>query len=285
MKRIRKAALILLLLFSSFSISYGIDISLRLSGGLCTLKLDNINHTLKGWVELWKNITLSRDDWEFAGGEAKKFNAGYDFDGEILVSLSRHIAASFGVGFIYGELAEEKIEVFINTDSSTSSIARPTKVNARPLTLSAYFFYPLGKKLDLFVKGGTGLIWSKYIEREGGKSLTADHYDFWWHQQASAQGPVFLGGIGIIYRIDSSLSFIIEGGARRAKISGFRGETPEGEEGDLYFFEEYNSDFDFWQAKYLIFTEEPTGETFRSVRKADVDFSGFSAKIGLLIKF
>lgn len=249
------------------------------------MKLDDINHSLKGWAEQWKRITLSRDDWEFAGGGAGKLNIGYDFEGEIIVSFSPHLAASFGVGLIYGELAEEKIEVFIDVDSSTNSITRPTKVNARPLTLSGYFIYPLGKKLDIFIKGGAGLVWTKYTEREGGKSLTADNYNYWWHQKASAQGPVFLGGLGIIYRIDSSLGFFIEGGARWAKISGFRGETPEGEEGDLYFFEEYDSDFDSWQAKYMISTEKPTGDNLRSVKKAVVDFSGFSAKIGLLIKF
>jgi len=285
MKKTKRAALILFLLLSSFSLSFGIEVSLKLSGGLSSLKLNDINRSLKDWEELWKNITLSMDDWEFAGGGARKFNVGYDFEGEIMVSLSSRFAASFGVGLIYGELAEEKSEVFIDTDSGTSSITRPTKVNARPLTLSGYFFYPLGKKLDVFVKGGAGLIWTKYVEREGGKSLTADTYSYWWHQEASAQGPVFLGGLGIIYRIDSSLGFFIEGGARWAKISGFQGDTPEGKEGDLYFFEEYDSDFDFWYAKYLILAEEPTGDNFRSVKKAVVDFSGFSAKIGLLIKF
>lgn len=285
MGKIKKAALILFLLFSSFSLSFGIDISLKLSGGLSYIKLDDINRSLKGWEELWKKIILSREDWEFAGGGAGKFNIGYNFEGEIIVSLSPHLAASFGVGLIYGELTEEKIEVFIDTHSSTSSITRPTKVNALPLTFSGYFFFPLGKNLDVFIKGGTGLIWTKYIEREGGKSLTADTYNYWWHQEASAQGPVFLGGLGIIYRIDPSLGFFLEGGARWAKISGFQGETPEGEEGDLYFLEEHDPDLDHWHAKYGIFTEEPTGDYFRSVKKAAVDFSGFSARIGLLIKF
>jgi len=285
MEKAKKALLILFLLFSSFSLSFGIDISLKLSGGLSYIKLDDINRSLKGWEELWKKIILSNEDWEFAGGESRKFNIGYNLEGEIMFSLSPHLAASFGVGLIYGELAEEKIEVFINSNSSTSSITRPTKVNARPLTFSGYFFYPIGKKLDVFIKGGTGLIWTKYIEREGGKSLTADTYNYWWHQEASAQGPVFLGGLGIIYRIDSSLGFFLEGGTRWAKITGFQGKTPEGEEGDLYFFEEYDSNLDYWHAKYRIFTEEPTGDNFRSVKKAVVDFSGFSAKIGLLIKF
>lgn len=285
MEKAKKASLILFLLFSSYSLSFGIDISLKLSGGLCYIKLDDLNQSMKSWEELWKKRTLSSEDWEFAGGGAGIFNVAYDIEGEIMLSLSPHLAASFGVGLIYGELGEEKIEIFVDTNSSTSSIAMPTKVNAWPLTLSGYFFYPLGKKLDVFVKGGTGLIWAKYIEREGGKPLTGDTYNYWWHQEASAQSLIFLGGLGIIYKIDSSLGFFIEGGARWAKISGFQGKTPEGEEGDLYFFEEYDSDLDFWHAKYLTFTEEPTGDNFRSVKKAVVDFSGFSAKIGLLIKF
>jgi hypothetical protein len=70
-----------------------------------------------------------------------------------------------------------------------------------------------------------------------------------------------------------------------AKINGFQGETHEGETGELYFFEEYSSDIDFWQAKFQMLTEGPSGDNFRSAKKAVVDFSGYSVKIGLLIKF
>ena len=285
MGKTKKAALILFLLFFSFSLSFGIDISLKLSGGLSYIKLDDINRSLKGWEELWKKTTLSREDWEFAGGGAGKLNIGYNFEGEIIFSLSPHLAASFGIGLIYSELVEEKIEVFINANSNQTSRTKPTKVNAQPLTLSGYFFYPVGKKLDVFIKGGAGLIWAKYIERQGWKPLSAETYNYGWQQEASAQGPVFLGGLGIIYRIDDSLGLFIEGGARWAKISGFQGETSEGEEGNLYFLEELEPDIGFWQTSFMISAEEPSGDNFRSIKKAVVDFSGFSARIGLLIRF
>ncbi|UCC40000.1 MAG: hypothetical protein JSV96_00630 [Candidatus Aminicenantes bacterium] len=289
MEIIKKAALILFLLFSSFSLSSGIDISLRLSGGLCYLKLNDINRAIKGWEESWKKTTISREGWEFAGGEAAKFNIGYDFDGEIMVSISPHLAASFGVGLIYGELIDKKTELFVNVDSRHYAFARPAKVTALPLIFSGYFFFPLSKKLDIFIKGGLGLIWAKYVVREGYLQFSEynpeDEFDYYWHQSASAQGSAFVGSLGINYSINPGLGFFIEGGARWAKISGFRGEAPEGGEGDLYSFEEYDPDIDFWRKNIVIFTEKPTGDNFRSVQKAVVDFTGFSAKIGLLIKF
>jgi hypothetical protein len=49
--------------------------------------------------------------------------------------------------------------------------------------------------------------------------------------------------------------------------------------------EEYDSGLDLWQAKYQIFAEPPSGENYREVRQGMVDFSGFSVKIGIMIKF
>ena len=57
------------------------------------------------------------------------------------------------------------------------------------------------------------------------------------------------------------------------------------ETGTLYYFEEYVPELDFWQAKNEIRTEMPSGQNFRSVSEAMVDFSGVSVKIGFIVRF
>ncbi len=273
------------------------DLRLILSGGYGSLKLGELNRSLLGWAEWQKEKAILRENWDYHGEEVRKLSAAYDIRGEIIAFFTPHIAVSIGAGFIYGEHIEEKIELFVDVNSISYALARPAKVNAFPLIFSAYYFYPLNKKFDIFVKGGMGLIWAKYIERLGNKRIELEELEageiepgnFTYIDSefisASARDSIFVGGLGLSYRIDPSLSFFIEGEARMAKINGFQGETHEGETGELYFFEEYSSDIDFWQAKFQMLTEGPSGDNFRSVKKAVVDFSGYSVKIGLLIKF
>jgi hypothetical protein len=274
------------------------DLRLILSGGYGSLKLGELNRSLLGWAEWQKEKAILMENWDYHGEEVRKLSAGYDIRGEIIAFFTPHIAVSIGAGFIYGEHIEEKIELFVDVNSISYALARPAKVNAFPLILSAYYFYPLiNEKFDLFLKAGVGLIWAKYIQRAANKRIELEELEageiepgnFTYVDSefisASARDSIFVGGLGLSYRIDPSLSFFIEGEARMAKINGFQGETHEGETGELYFFEEYSSDIDFWQAKFQMLTEGPSGDNFRSVKKAVVDFSGYSIKIGLLIKF
>jgi len=263
------------------------DIRLILSGGFGTLKLEEVNRSLYGWAEWQKEKAIFRENWDYIGEEVRKLNTGFDFGGEIAVFFTSRIAVGFGAEFIYGELVEKNIELFVEMDSKSYALTRPAKASAIPLILSAYYYYPLNKKLDLFLKAGGGLIWAKYIERAGNRRLEEEYFNYLKEELiiASSRGSIFVGGLGLSYRIDPSLSLFIQGEARLAKTSGFQGKMPEGELGELYYFEEYSPDIDFWRATFKMYAEAPSGEDFRSVRKAVVDFSGFSAKMGLLIKF
>ena len=67
-----------------------------------------------------------------------------------------------------------------------------------------------------------------------------------------------------------------------SELGGFYGENGIG---TLYSFEQFDPKLDFWQLKYQILSEEPSGEDIRSAQEAEVDFSGLSVKLGLIIKF
>lgn len=264
--------------------AHSIELSLKLSGGLSYINLKNTNRTLQDWSEWQKREADYRKNWSFLGGEVRGFHSGFDFEGEIIVSFTPHLAAGVGTGYIHGELNEEKTEITLEKVLGTYIYVRPTKVSAFPLTLSGYYFFPL-KKVNFFIKGGAGIIWAKYIDREGNKKTSATKFAYHQLQRTSAKGSTLFGGLGIMYDMEPGMRFFVEGSARLAKISGFHGENKEGDTGILYFFEEYDPDLDFWQAKNRISADEPSGENIRSVEEATVDFSGFSVKIGIIIKF
>lgn len=260
-------------------------LSLKFAGGMGTLNPEPLNRTLKDWMEGQRLEALSKKNWTFLGGKVSDFRSAFDFDAELMIQLSRHFSAGLSTGYIFGELQEKNTEVTVDKVLGTIIYSHPTKAAALPLIFSGYYFFPLNKRLSLFIQGGTGILWAKYIDSEGNRTLPSVQYAYPQHQSASARGSILFGGLGFSFEVDPSLSFLIEGTARRAKVTNFHGENKDGVVGTLFSFEEFNPETEFWQSKYQILSERPAGENFRSVKDAVVDFSGFSAKIGFIIKF
>lgn len=270
-------------IFPAFS--FGMDVSLKISGGLGSLNPGMINSALKDWEEANKKESKAAQNWNFLGGSVSELQSSFDFESEFLFSLTKHMSLSLGSGYIYGEVPEEKTELTIDKVLGTFISSYPVKITGLPLTLSGYYRFPLTTRMELFFKGGAGFLWAKYADREGVKRLPATNSAYPQQQTASARGTLVHGGLGILFKIESDFQFFLEGSIRHAKINGFRGENKDGEEGILYSFEEYNPQIDFWQKKNRILPDEPSGENFRSVQETVIDFTGFSVKIGMIIKF
>jgi len=263
------------------------ELSIKFSGGLNYSKMANINRVLQDWVVFKERFADINKHWIFVEGDIPELHSSYDFDGELIFSLTSHLALGLSGGYIYGELGEDDTEVTMKEAASESSFLdiRPTKVNAFPLTVSGYYLFTVMKKITFYLKGGGGLIWAKHVVREGWKPVLGESYNYSFTQNTSARSSILLGGFGIMYEVENGMRFFIEGIARSSKINGFRGENSNGQTGTLFFFEEYNSDLDFWQAKNQILSQMPMGENIRSAQEATVDLSGFAVKIGLIIQF
>ncbi|MFP4082820.1 MAG: hypothetical protein ACLFVG_08715 [Candidatus Aminicenantes bacterium] len=284
MRGARKNLIMLCLFLSSSLITYGIEVDLKISGALSYMNLNHINRSLNGWEACIKNAGHGYEAGSFREGDVENFHLGTAFEGEFLFYLSSHLAVGAGTGYTYGELPEKKTALTVDRANDTYIYVRPVKINAFPLNLSAYYFFPLREKLKLFIRAGMGFSWVKYVEREG-LEVSEDNYSFYWDQKASAQGLNYFTGLGLTYEPDPFFRFFMEGEAELAEISQFQGKTAEGEKATLFFFEEHYPDLEFWRANNLLLKEEPSGENFRSVQKTVVDMSSFSVKIGVIIKF
>lgn len=293
MKKIIKPALTLSLLLLFATVTSGIELSLKLSGGLSYLNLGTSNIAYQEWISKHKE-SASQKDWGFIGGDTQAFHNAFDFEGEIFLSITSNIAISFGAGYIYGDLAKEKTEISVERLARTDIHIRPTITSAYPLTFSGYFLIPFKGKVSLFLRAGTGLLWAKYIEREGVYIIRDEDddvdpskrkYDFHTSKSASSRGSLFHGGLGMMYEIEPGLFFFIEGAGRLAKVKGFFGENEAGDSGTLFYLEEYFNTLKIWQKKYDIYEEVPEGKRYRNVKEAVIDFSGFSVQIGLKIRF
>jgi hypothetical protein len=263
----------------------GVELSLKLSGGYAYLYVHDIKRGIEDWAEGRKREAEGNKNWLYLGQKIRSLNSGIHLEGELLLFFTPRIGISLGTGYIYADLQEGETEVLVQRPTGIFSQVYPITVSAYPLVLSGYYFIPLSSRLHVYARGGGGLAWAKYVNREARKFESAANYNYFRLENASAIGPIFVGGLGFVYETDVGVRFFLECLARTAKIQGFSGENKLEEKGTLYYFEEYIPDFDLWQAKNEIRAEKPSGSNFRSVSEAMVDFSGLSVKIGFIIRF
>jgi hypothetical protein len=278
---IRLSGLLVLFGISAF----GMKLEFKLSGGYAYLNAKSINTGIAGWAEWRKKEAEANKNWFFLSESLDNLHSGIHLEGEILLSLSSRISISLGTGYLYSDVYERDVEVVAIKTSGPISQIFPTTVSAYPVVLSVYYFLPLTSKLQLYARGGGGMAWASFVNREAKKLESAEKYNYFQTERGTASGPVYMGGLGLAYQTDVGVRFFLEGLIRTAKIRGFSGENELEEQGMLYYYEEYDPALDFWQAKNEIRSEMPSGTNFRSVSEAEVDFSGFSVKIGFIIRF
>jgi hypothetical protein len=284
-KSIKKLTIVFFLLSIGITQSFAVEFSLKIAGGISFLKPEEVNQVLIGWEEYWITIAGQASKWTYLGGEVSPLNLGYEFEVELIFSMTSRFALGLSSGYIFSDVNEENTSLTIEKVLGTFTHVKPTKISAIPLILSGYYIQPINSSLSLFFRAGGGPIWAKYFERDGTKRIDVESYSYPESISSSAQGQIYLLGLGVVFKTESGIRFFMEGSWRKANISGFSGENKNEETGALTYVEEYNSVLDLWQAKYLISSEPPEDENYRSVRQGTIDLSGFSVKIGIMIQF
>lgn len=285
MKLKRTGLAVLVGLASLISPASGTGLQIRFSSGIGRFKPTEVNTSVIGWAEQFKRIAGFYSTWSFVSQDIRPLEQNVAFEGELLFSLSRWFALGLSGGYRYGAVQEKDAILTIVSDNVTNNWVKPSNISAYPVIASAYLFLPLGSKLSAYLRAGAGLLYAKFVAREGLKEVSAAKYSYPVFETASARRPAYVGGLGFSYNFDPAFGFFIEADYLSGKADGFTGVDTQKNAGQLYYYEEYFSYLDYWQTKMRVLAAEPSGPNFRSVREAAVDFSGASARIGVLLKF
>ena len=264
---------------------FSMEFSLKIAGGVDFINPQETNTVLQGWEDYWIARADSEKNWTYLGGQVSTLKRSYDFEVELIFNLTSRFAIGVSGGYIFGDVNEKATALTIERVLGTFDHVKPTKMSAIPLILSGYYIQPLSPTLRVFLRAGGGPMWAKYFERDGSKKTDAESYSYPQSISSSSQGQIYLLGLGVVFETEAGIRFFVEGTWRMASITGFSGENKQEETGALNYVEEYESSYELWQAKYLISLEPPSGENYREIQQATIDFSGFSVKIGLIIKF
>lgn len=274
--------LTLVLIFSFVSVSQAQQrFNLRLLGGMGIFSPKDINRGIEGWNDFLADL------WEvFQEGEVKPINLGYEFGGDLVISLTPNIGIGIGAGYIQGVKTSD--QTFSSDYGVEGTITNKPKIRAIPIKVSLFYTLPLSNSVNVVLNGGGGIYFAKYLY-----NFRIDANGFWMEgdHDTSSTGFGFHGGIGFEFNLAPNIAFLFEGQGRYAKIDGFKGEsmysetdiTPIKEEGILYYVE--GSSMGKTYRIVYIYEEKPSGEGINNVREAKVDFSGFALMAGIRIKF
>jgi len=281
----QKRFVFLLVLAIGAAQGFSMEFSLKVAGGVNFINPQEVNTVLQSWEEYWITRADSTNTWSYLGGEVSTLKLGYEFEIELIFNLTPRLAIGLSSGYIFNDVSEGATTLTIEKVLGTFDHVKPTKISAIPLIFSGYYIQPINSSFSLYFRAGGGPMWAKYFERDGNRNIDNESYFYPQSISASAQGQIYLLGLGVVFETESGIRFFMEGTWRTASITGFSGENKDGEPGALTYVEEYESSYELWQAKYQIFAEPPSGENYREVKQGTINFSGFSVKIGLIIKF
>ncbi len=169
--------------------------------------------------------------------------------------------------------------------SSETSLSAQPEVQALPFRA----FLSCSVLPQLYVKSGVEYLMAKcsYLYR-------SEEGDAWkeWKGDASSHGLGIMAGLGFIFDIDSNISLFIETSGRIAKLNNFEGthayQDSEGleytEEGSLYIYDGQISK-DLSYPLLFIRDKKPSEAGVSNPKKATIDFSGVSLKVGIKFRF
>jgi hypothetical protein len=193
-----------------------------------------------------------------------------------------------GSGYIWISEGVDSSLIKETTGSVTTTHTHDTEISAIPLTASIYYFLPVSSKTKVSLSVGTGYYFTKLIDQY----RLENDMGYWFTRSpnASSSGLGFHGGLGLELSVSRGVAIILEGFGRHAKIKGFEGTEDVADSADLSVstkgtLYQYQADRGYgWYPVVMLSGAAPSGDNVRNGREAEVDFSGFTMRIGLKIK-
>jgi len=265
--------------------------SLKLSGGLGTWSGGDMNMVIEAYNSQFQDVAshfgASMD------GSFNKLNWGTDFEGEFIMDLTRNIGVGIGIGYIHRK-KDSSVDTRFGSGVSQSFEMEP-QFTAIPITLSAYYHFPLAAKMDAFLKAGVGYYMgkSKFNVRD---ELEIPGFPPRWQEEkrrASSNSFGFHGGIGLEFNLLENIAFFLEGIGRYAKLKDWDvdvqyrtfAEESGTMSGTWYIVEVLNYATGKYYKVIITSVGTPSVEYFRNPKKAEISYSGISLRVGIKIVF
>jgi len=278
----------LFLLASSAAYPSGISLGFRLYGALHSMSGGDLNSGMSGrskFLEIQADLAGMSVD-----GAYQDIRWGLVGGGDLLVHFANWVGLEVGGG--YCQASKESVVRYDGPPDTGRWTIKPS-ASAVPVRAGLFFLLPLTSGLSLSAHGGAMYLMAT---AETSFRLESDVTGMWMQetQKATASGIGYYGGLGLEIRIAPGFFFLVEAQGRLARLDGFEGNLivtnslggSDGRSGTLYHFQvDLPPGLSASSVNLIeIFEEAPTGSGWLDVRPARVDFDGFGAAFGFIIR-
>lgn len=311
------------------------EFSLKILGGWGWSEGGDLNRSISGWREYFRDkesaifsSTYGVDEihalGELGGGLTIKISPRWRLGVEISFLRQRgrgEISTRLSSIEPYSLSPLQSGVVSLNETSTQSPFWR---VEAIPVVLSLSYLFPLGEKVNLWVGGGGGLYFGRYVYQEE-YALESDYLDevtgpgsfVQYVIQYSTSGNYteklktvalgLQGAAGLEIKLTTSLSLSLEilgrwvdlgswEGTKRdfyqwsqtwgyGGISSDQGSNEDTSDGELWRVDDLSEETGKAYPRLLFSKGEPVSSSYSEARSASIRLSGMSVRIGLGIRF
>ncbi len=273
------------------SSSFKPGLSIRLMGGANYLAVGDLNTFVTSFDSFLKAGLA-----DYPGGKSRPIGHFQPSAGaELQWNFSPRLAISIGSGYLYGKAASnfETSGFFPMTVPDSVwlwHVSWAQNVKAVPLTVSVYYSLPIVPRVSIFLNGGAGAYFSsgyllRRIELHSG-DIFQDSGVIFDEYRVHKTGLGAHGGVGFEFHVNRFLAVALEAKGRYIRIgdlqasrnhSDFNGGSIE--DGILYF-----GTRDLTSEGLTPNTPELAIGPSPGLRKATLDFSGFSLTAGIRLR-
>jgi len=279
-------------------------LSLKISGGTARCRTGFPNTVREYLGAYFRAEAAAAKNLVVLQGDIPPVHNGYSAAADLLVEFGR-LGLGLGAEYIRVDGAGSMNFATKHWTPDLYSFSMTDRLTVVPVRANVYADVLRSRFGRILVYGGAGLYFGHFSDVWNGVNEKGETLYFSQRADASALG--FQAGLEIEIRLSERLSLVAEAAGRRAVIDGFTGtaegtpgwfhpksgisETPRS--GILYSYELQMTTDGPWIPELLIFDAPPTAKSLglssrqrlRGAAEARLDFTGYSARLGLRFKF
>jgi hypothetical protein len=285
----KKAILSVWLFLVATALAYPQLVTFKLTGGLAWINGDDYNRGVVGENKYIRGMA------ETTSGAFKELNKGMNFAGEIIVHMNSHLGIGFGGGYyrLSNESTVRSQGVLSDIPFDSTSTYKPS-LSAIPLFVNFHYMGRLVSRLGFDIYAGP-LFQVVQFSFENPSTTTVLSTSQTLTYTASVTTLGAQAGFGLNFEIFPGIALTAEGCYRYGKVSDLKGNWavigtsesgPFNNSSAEYYLWVYDDTSGGTYTRIGFFDiNGPAGDSVSSMRKADINLSGFTATAGLRFYF
>ena len=218
---------------------------------------------------------------------------GLDFNGEIVLRVARPLEIGIGLGHLFRTKSGSMAAIEESSSGARSLVRWTTKASATPLLLNAYYRVSISSRLRGLVKAGLGYyVANLELTSEEQSELLGIETRSLLKNKGRDHALGYQAGLVLEYGISGTFSLFAEGGWRFVNFKNWsvayddasNSLTDTTRRATWWSVEQLSRDTGKSYPALIDSDQEPAGAIYEQVRKAEINFSGWTIQIGLKIR-